>query len=130
MVNLLYTCAIISGLIGLGGIIFFGEPLTAESAPLLTAKAVLAMAFVVIPYCTARAIERVCKGSRASKSAPQWEQDYQHAQSKLLVHSEPRQSYLDYFFTPNPQPEWWDSTPGHEVQVQKNRPNHRPLRSH
>lgn len=57
MKNLSYTLVIIGTLIG--GFTFFDSMIAAESAPQQAAGAAMAMAWAVLPYCFARAVEKL-----------------------------------------------------------------------
>lgn len=118
MAGLLYIFVIIGGVLGLAAIVFFGSPLTVETAPMLTAKAAIAIAFVVIPYCTARALERVQEELRAKRLQQKWERKIQRTPERLLTDS--KESFFEYLFGPSPKHSWYS---GSAYQVKKERPD-------
>jgi hypothetical protein len=104
MVEILYILAITSGLLGLGGLMLMGTPLSAESAPLLTARAVIAMAFVVIPYFTARAVESMGKHSQVDSSEKH--REFSPRRTLNIRPIESAESFFDYFFMPGSTQDW------------------------
>jgi len=89
-----------------------GTPLSAESAPLLTARVVIAMAFVVIPYFTARAVESLGKHSQVDGSEKH--KEFSHGRTLKTGSIESVDSFFDYFFMPVSTQDW-HAAPMNEV---------------
>jgi hypothetical protein len=107
MKGLLDLVAILSGVFGLAGLMFAGAPLTPESAPLYTARAAMVIAFVVIPFFMARAIEKLHVPTRMSDLLPILVGKQRRVREiQLLEANEAETTYFDYFFQPGSAQEW------------------------
>jgi hypothetical protein len=99
-----YFVTIVAGVMGLAAILVGGAPLMPENASLQTARAVTVIALVVIPYCMARAIEKV-----APKVPARWMPrlrpiKWGRGRKRQPVRSETL--FFDYFFLPGSARDW------------------------
>jgi hypothetical protein len=96
--------AIISGIIGLGGIALAEAPSTAENASLMIAKVAIIMAYVLIPCFIARALEYVTARPQTKLLKPPLK--LEHHRFFEPQASQTEESYFDYFFLPDSAHDW------------------------
>lgn len=111
MKGLLDLVAILSGVFGLAAMIFGGPSLTPETASLYTARAAIVVAFVIIPFFMARAIEKLHAQPEVTEFLPVPMRKPRPAQEmQQLESSQSETSYFDYFFQPGSGQEWQTTT--------------------
>ena len=98
--------AIVSGMIGLGGLVFQGMPLTPENASLQSARAIVVVAFVVIPYFIARAIEKMEISTKNKRNAGFFLPRSTNKAEQIPLDT----LFFDYFFKPVTSPDWQPPT--------------------
>jgi hypothetical protein len=99
-----YFVTVVAGVMGLAAILVGGAPLTPENASLQTARAVIVIALVVIPYCMAGAIEKV-----APKVPARWLPHLRPIKWGRRRKRQPVQTetlFFDYFFLPDSARDW------------------------
>lgn len=104
MKGLLDLVALLGGIFGLGGMLFNGTPLTAETATLYIARAMIVMAFVVVPFYMARAIEKVHAEAGTNKPDSSTHPDLRSSRKGQTA--ETPTPFFDYFFLPGSAREW------------------------
>lgn len=102
MKSLFDMLAIVSGLIGLGGLVFHGVALTPENASLQSARAIMVVAFVVIPYFMARALEKVDIKVKSKHNSG----FFKHRATNKAEQVPLDTLFFDYFFKPVTSPDW------------------------
>ncbi|MCB0190018.1 MAG: hypothetical protein KDE31_37360 [Caldilineaceae bacterium] len=94
--------AILSGIVGLGNIAFHASTLTPENASMQSARILTVIAFVLVPYLVARAIEKADIKMPSIRLMPARER-----QVVLQNKPAPAQTpYFDYLFQVDKSGEW------------------------
>lgn len=106
MKSLFDLFAIASGLIGLGGLVFHGAPLTPENASMQGARAIIVVAFVVIPYFMARAVEKFDLKVQNKQTASFFKRPVVNKAEQVPLDT----LFFDYFFKPVTSPDWQSPT--------------------
>jgi hypothetical protein len=107
MKGLLDLVAILSGVFGLAALMFSSTTMTPESAPLYTARTVIVIAFVVIPFFMARAIEKFHAQPAVNDFPPMQARKQRNLKELQQLESQQGEmSYFDYFFQPGSGQEW------------------------
>ena len=101
--------AVVFGSVGLAAMALGGAPLTAENAMLQAARALIVIAFVMVPFCMGRALEQLDLTALANlvKQLRQWGLTYKRqpqAQESATL-------FFDYFFQPGSAQEWESANP-------------------
>ena len=96
--------AIVSGVLGLGSMVFNGAPLTPENASVQMARALLVLTFVVVPYVLARAVEKVTL-DHANKNSQNVRPLPYHSVRPFEQQTSPT-PFFDYFFQAGSAQDW------------------------
>ena len=96
--------AVVFGAVGLAAMALGGAPLTAENAMLQAARALIVIAFVVVPFCMGRALEQFDLTGPANlvKQLRRLGLSFKRQPQA----QEPATLFFDYFFQPDSAQEW------------------------
>ena len=98
--------AIFSGIIGLGSIAFDASTLTPENAAMQSARAIIVIAFVLVPFLIARAIEKAEIKMPTIRLMPARERQIVRQNKPAAMQT----TYFDYFFQADASNDWANST--------------------
>ena len=104
MTRLFDLLAIMSGLLGLTAMVWHGTPLTPENASMQATRAIIVLTFVVVPFCIARAYEKVNVAAPLTRLRNR-QKARRHTQVQQIP-AAPDTLFFDYFFQPGSAQDW------------------------